>query len=178
MTSGPKMNLPVGSAAAPAGSRTPLPPPSTTARTSPGPSGERAASPAPAPATIRGSGQTLQSAFIGLFQGTPGRMRLLGILGVIAALLLGGAAANAILASEAAAERAANTTEQVVRMQSIQVDLLRADALATNAFLVGGLETADARAQYDAAMASVARNIAAGAADQPADAKALGTLAE
>ena len=69
-------------------------------------------------------------------------MRLLGILGVIAALLLGGASANAILASEAAAERAANTTEQVVRMQSIQVDLLRADALATNAFLVGGLETA------------------------------------
>jgi hypothetical protein len=105
-------------------------------------------------------------------------MRLLGILGVIAALLLGGAAANAILASEAAAERAATTTEQVVRMQSIQVDLLRADALATNAFLVGGLETADARAQYDAAMAAVARNIAAGAAAQPADAKALGTLAE
>jgi hypothetical protein len=105
-------------------------------------------------------------------------MRLLGIVGVIAALLLGGAAANAILASEAAAERAANTTEQVVRMQSIQVDLLRADALATNAFLVGGLETAEARAQYDAAMAAVARNIAAGAAAQPADAKALGTLAE
>ena len=131
-----------------------------------------------APATIRGSGQTLQSAFVGLFHGTPGRMRLLGLLGVIAALLLGGASANAILASEAAAERAANTTEQVVRMQSIQVDLLRADALATNAFLVGGLETPDTRSQYDSAMAAVARNIAAGAADQPADANALGTLAE
>lgn len=181
MTSGPKTNLPVGSAAAPAGSPAPLPLPSIT---SGGPWAARSAgapgspAPAPAPATIRGSGQTLQSAFIGLFQGTPGRMRLLAILGVIAALLLGGAAANAILASEAAAERAANTTEQVVRMQSIQVDLLRADALATNAFLVGGLETADARAQYDAAMAAVARNIAAGAAAQPADAKALGTLAE
>jgi len=176
MTSGPRTNLPV---APPTGSPTPLPPPSTTARTSPGPSGERSAGgPAPAPATIRGSGQTLQSALTGLFQGTPGRMRLLAILGVVAALLLGAAAANAILASEAAAERAANTTEQVVRMQSIQVDLLRADALATNAFLVGGLETADARAQYDAAMAAVARNIPAGAAAQPADAKALGTLAE
>ena len=170
MTSGPKTNLPV---APPTGSRTP-----------------RAALRRSCHRTRRlrarvgrtrhdpRSGQTLQSAFIGLFQGTPGRMRLLGILGVIAALLLGGGAANAILASEAAAERAANTTEQVVRMQSIQVDLLRADALATNAFLVGGLETADARAQYDAAMAAVARNIAAGSAAQPADAKALGTLAE
>ena len=172
MTSGPRTNLPV---APPTGSRTPLPPPPSAA-----PATARGASApaAPAPATIRGSGQTLQSALTGLFQGTPGRMRLLAILGVVAALLLGAAAANAILASEAAAERAANTTEQVVRMQSIQVDLLRADALATNAFLVGGLETADARAQYDAAMAAVARNIAAGAAAQPADAKALGTLAE
>ena len=172
MTSGPQTNLPV---APPTGSRTPLPPPSSAAPvTAPGASAPASA----APATIRGSGQTLQSALTGLFQGTPGRMRLLGIVGVLAALLLGGAAANAILASEAAAERAATTTEQVVRMQSIQVDLLRADALATNAFLVGGLETADARAQYDAAMAAVARNIAAGAAAQPADAKALGTLAE
>lgn len=172
MTSAPKTNIPV---AVPAGSRAPLPPPPSAARAS----GTSAPAASPAgPATIRGSGQTIQSAFTGLFQGTPGRMRLLGILSILAALLLGGAAANAILASEAAAARAANNTEQVVRMQSIHVDLLRSDALATNAFLVGGLETAEARAQYDAAMASVARNIAAGAADQPADAQALGLLAE
>ncbi len=170
MTSAPKTNIPV---AVPAGSRSPLPPAPSAARAS-----GTSAPAASGPATIRGSGQTIQSAFTGLFQGTPGRMRLLGILSVLAALLLGGAAANAILASEAAATRAANNTEQVVRMQSIHVDLLRADALATNAFLVGGLETAEARAQYDTAMASVARNIAAGAADQPADAKALGVLAE
>jgi len=130
------------------------------------------------PATIRGSGATLQTAVKGLLRGTPGRMRLMGVVGVLAALLLGGAATNAVLASEAAAERAANNTQQVVRMQSIHVDLLRADALATNAFLVGGLETAESRAQYDAAMASVIRTVAAGAAAQPADATALGALAE
>ncbi len=168
MTSAPKTNIPV---AVPAGSGAPLPPPMPGA----------AAVPLPAPtgpATIRGSGQGLRAALTGIFQGTPGRMRLLGLLAVVAALLLGGISANAILSSQAAAQRAANNTEQVVRMQSIHVDLLRADALATNAFLVGGLETAQTRAQYDAAMASVARNIAAGAADQPADAKALGALAE
>ncbi|GAA6527505.1 hypothetical protein [Intrasporangium sp. DVR] len=170
MTSAPKTNIPV---AAPAGSAAPLPPPPAAAQGRPAPP-----APTATPGTIRGSGATIQSAVRGLLRGTPGRMRLVGILGVIAALLLGGAATNAILASEAAAERAANNTQQVVRMQSIHVDLLRADALATNAFLVGGLETADARAQYDAAMAAVVRNIAAGAAAQPADAKALGVLAE
>src|SRR5690606_11155008 len=114
MTSARKTNIPV---AVPAGSRSPLPPPPSAARAS---GSSAPAPPSPAgPATIRGSGQTIQSAFTGLFQGTPGRMRLLGILSVLAALLLGGAAANAILASEAAAARAANNTEQVVRMQSI-----------------------------------------------------------
>jgi len=130
------------------------------------------------PTTIIGSGDTMRSALSGIFQGTPGRMRLLGLLGVLAALVLGGGSANAILASQAAAERAANNTQQVLRMQSIHVDLLRADALATNAFLVGGLETSKTRSTYDEAMSSVVRNIAAGSADQPADAKALGVLAE
>ncbi len=40
--------------------------------------------------------------------------------------------------------RAADNTEQLVRVQKIQSSLLRADALATNAFLVGGLEPAAA----------------------------------
>lgn len=159
MTIVPKVNVPV---AKPAGAPATLPSP---------PPGRQ-------PTTIIGSGDTMRSALSGIFQGTPGRMRLLGLLGVLAALLLGGISANAILASEAAAERAANNTEQVLRMQSIHVDLLRADALATNAFLVGGLETPKTRNTYDEAMASVVRNIAAGSADQPADAKALGVLAE
>ncbi len=37
-------------------------------------------------------------------------------------------------------------TAQLVRVQTIKVNLLRADALATNAFLVGGLEPAEQRA--------------------------------
>ncbi|GGM94975.1 hypothetical protein GCM10009721_21580 [Terrabacter tumescens] len=113
-----------------------------------------------------------------LLHGTPGRMRLFGLLGVIAAVLLGAVSANALLASQAAVERAANNTAQVVRAQSIHVDLLRADAVATNAFLVGGLESAESRARYEAAMSRVASGIATAAAAQPADGKALGVLAE
>lgn len=113
-----------------------------------------------------------------LLHGTPGRMRLFGLLGVIAAVLLGAVSANALLASQAAVERAANNTAQVVRAQSIHVDLLRADAVATNAFLVGGLESADSRARYEGAMARVASGIARAAAAQPADGNALGVLSE
>ena len=85
----------------------------------------------------------------------------------------------ALLAGSFQAGRAgAANTAQLTRINAIESNLFRADAIATNAFLVGGLETPEARAQYDAAMAAVARNIAAGAAAQPADANALGTLAE
>jgi hypothetical protein len=113
-----------------------------------------------------------------LLQGTPGRMRLLALLSVLAALAIGAVSANALLASRAAAERAANNTAQVVRVQSLHVDLLRADALATNAFLSGGLESADQRARYDAAISAAATGIAAAAAAQPADGRALGALAD
>jgi hypothetical protein len=130
------------------------------------------------PRTIAGSIPGARGVAERLLHGTPGRMRLFGLLGVIAAVLLGGVSANALLASQSAVERAANNSAQVVRVQSIHVDLLRADAVATNAFLVGGLESADSRARYEGAMARVASGIAAAAAAQPADGKALGVLAE
>ena len=40
---------------------------------------------------------------------------------------------------------AARDTEQLIRAQALETDLLRADAIATNAFLVGGLESAEQR---------------------------------
>ncbi|GAA4803211.1 hypothetical protein ACFQ0K_12270 [Nocardioides caeni] len=72
--------------------------------------------------------------------------------------------------------RAADDTEQLLRVQEIQSTLLRADALATNAFLVGGLEDTDDRAEYDAAIDSVLRQIAAAADAQPADQDVLADL--
>lgn len=128
--------------------------------------------------TIAGSIPGMRSVADRLLHGTPGRMRLFGLLGVLAAVLLGAVSANALMASQAAVERAANNTAQVVRAQSIHVDLLRADAVATNAFLVGGLESPESRTKYEDAMGRVASGIAQAAAAQPADAKALGVLSE
>ncbi len=72
--------------------------------------------------------------------------------------------------------RAADNTEQVVRVQEIQSSLLRADALATNAFLIGGLEPAEQRAEYDAALDAALRGITDAAEAQPADREALAAL--
>ena len=158
--SAPTTNLPV---AVPAGA----------ASGAPGTSGGQAGQ----PRTIAGSLPSARSIASRLLHGTPGRMRLFGLLGVLAAVLLGAISANALLASQSAVERAANNTQQVVRVQSIHVDLLRADAVATNAFLVGGLESADSRLKYEQALSRVATNLAKAAAAQPADGNALGALA-
>ena len=139
----------------------------------PGPPGQAAG-----PRTIAGSIPGARSIISRLLQGTPGRMRLFGILGVLAAIVLGAVSANALLSSQAAVERAANNTAQVVRGQSIHVDLLRADAVATNAFLIGGLETPESRARYQDAMSRVAAGVAEAAAAQPADGTALGALSQ
>ena len=141
------------------------------------PSGPPAA-PAGQPRTIAGSIPAARTIASRLLHGTPGRMRLYGLLGVIAAVLLGAVSANALLASQAAVERAANNTEQVVRVQSIHVDLLRADSVATYAFLVGGLESADSRKKYEDAMGRVATGLSQAAAAQPADGRALGELSK
>lgn len=162
--------------------RMPNPPVAVPARPSsggaPGGSGQPGQGPGSPVRTISGSIPGARSIADRLLHGTPGRMRLFGLLGVLAAVLLGAVSANALLASHAAVERAANNTAQVARAQSIHVDLLRADAIATNAFLVGGLESPESRAAYQAAMERVASGIAQAAAAQPADATALGALAE
>lgn len=107
---------------------------------------------------------------------TPQRLQLLSsgvvVLGVLLALV--GVLTFALLA--VGLDRARADTEQLVRVQSIQTDLLRADATATNAFLVGGLEPAAQRAAYDQAMSSSSARIAEAAQAQPADAAALAVL--
>ena len=70
---------------------------------------------------------------------------------------------------------AANTA-QLTRIHAMESSLFQADAIATNAFLVGGLEPADQRMNYDAALDEVSRLIVASAEAQPADSAALAEL--
>jgi hypothetical protein len=103
-------------------------------------------------------------------------MRLLAVVGALVAAVFGLIGATSLWSSAGALDRAAHNTAQVVRVQNIYADLVRADASATNAFLIGGLEPQDKRADYDASMDRVAKGIAAAADAQPADSDALGVL--
>lgn len=107
---------------------------------------------------------------------TPRRLRQLMLVVVAGGLLFGLLGAIFLgLQSQALARADANTL-QLIRVQTIQTNLLAADATATNAFLVGGLEPADQRARYDQAIDVVSRLIAEAAQAQPADAEALAAL--
>ena len=107
---------------------------------------------------------------------TPARLRRLRNVVVASGLALAVLATAAMALLTLTLRQSANDVEQLVRVQTIETDLLVADANATNTFLVGGLESPQRRAAYDAALAEVAGLVSQAAQAQPADADALAAL--
>jgi hypothetical protein len=152
----------------PAASGAALASPPTTGSPAPvSPGGARLTTPAADPPRRPGSTSS---------RSTPQRLQLLSsaviALGVVVALV--GVVTFGVLASLLG--RAQADTAQLVRVQSIETNLLSADASATNAFLVGGLEPAAQRATYDRALSDTSALVAQAARAQPADAAALAVL--
>jgi hypothetical protein len=83
---------------------------------------------------------------------------------------------SALGSADTALSRAGANAAQLVRIQAIHTNLISADADATNAFLVGGLEPANQRASYLASVQKASSLIAEAAQAQPADGPALGAL--
>jgi hypothetical protein len=113
---------------------------------------------------------------VGEIEGTPGRMRLWGLAAVLAVVVFGLGAAQSFRLAHDAIARAGDNTAQLVRVQQIHTSLVRADANATNAFLVGGLEPAEQHADYVADIGRATQLIAEASSAQPADARALAEL--
>jgi hypothetical protein len=107
---------------------------------------------------------------------TPQRLRLLSLGVVVTGLVIGLVGALTFSYLAFSLSRAKADTAQLIRVQNIQSNLLSADATATNAFLVGGLEPPAQRAAYDQAMSSTSSLIAEAARAQPADGSALAAL--
>ena len=107
---------------------------------------------------------------------TPARLRRLRNVVVASGLVLAVLGTTAMALLTLTLRQAANDVEQLVRVQTIETDLLVADANATNTFLVGGLESPQRRAAYDDALAEVAGLVSQAAQAQPADADALAAL--
>lgn len=110
------------------------------------------------------------------FEGTPGRMRAFLVLAAAISVVFGLCAAQGFNQSDGALQRAEANAAQLVRIQAIHTNLVSANADATNAFLVGGLEPAQQRQHFVDSMASAARLVAEAASAQPADRDALGQL--
>jgi hypothetical protein len=126
--------------------------------------------------TVAGRVDDVRASLRRSLSGTPGRLRVLALLTVAVSLIFAIGAYSAFGSADAALRRAGENAAQLVRIQAIHTNLVRADAGATNAFLVGGLEPASQRASYTAAMEQTSRLIAEAAKAQPADGPALGAL--
>ncbi|AEI12042.1 hypothetical protein [Cellulomonas gilvus] len=107
---------------------------------------------------------------------TPRRLRLAAAVAALSCLAVGVAALVGSLAQAAALQDAVADTDQQIRALEVRNDLVAADALATNAFLVGGLEPTEQRARYDAGLASAAAGVTAVSGADASDAAALGDV--
>lgn len=107
---------------------------------------------------------------------TPRRLRQLMVALVVGGLLFGLLGAVGLGLQAYALGKADENTAQLIRVQEIQTNLLTADATATNAFLVGGLEPPAQRETYDDAISNVNRLIVDASDAQPADAQVLQAL--
>ena len=107
---------------------------------------------------------------------TPRLLRRLTTALILVGLLFGLAGALSFSGLAYALSRAEANADQLIRVQQIQTNLLSADATATNAFLVGGLEAPAQRASYDRAISASTALIAEAAEAQPADAVPLSAL--
>ena len=126
--------------------------------------------------TVAGRAGDVTASLRRSMSGTPGRLRVLALLAVTVSLIFAVAAFSTFGATDDALRRGGDNTTQLVRIQAIHTNLVRADADATNAFLVGGLEPAVQHAEYTLSMAHASQLIAEAATAQPADGPALGVL--
>ncbi len=135
--------------------------------------GSRLPAPAPGSATT-----TSASTTTGTGASTPALLARMRLGLVIACVLVGSLVAGLLALEVVRASRADDDTAQLIRIQEIKANLLRADALATNAFLIGGLEPAAQRQAYDAALDAAVQDITEAAAAQRADTEVLTALSQ
>jgi hypothetical protein len=108
-----------------------------------------------------------------LLSGTPGRLRIAAALSAAVCVVFGLAAFAAVRSRSSAIADARSHAAELVRIQDIRSNATQADAAATNAFLVGGLEPTDERTSYDDAIAAAASDLAAASAGSTSDSAVL-----
>jgi hypothetical protein len=129
--------------------------------------------------TRAGRGRELAARLREAASGTPGTLRLLGGGAVIVLVVFGVLGAMSVDRRDDALGDARAEAAQLVRFQTIRTNLVQADALATNAFLVGGLEPSDQRARYEQSIAAATSALTEAAANSHrGDADALRSVGQ
>lgn len=131
-------------------------------------SGPGASAPTPAPTVAVAPAKARRS--------TPQRLRLLSTGVILISLIFGVVGAMIFSYLAYSLDRANADATQLIRVQTIQTNLLAADATATNGFLVGGLAPAAQRESYQRAIDEASVLITEAARAQPADGAALSAL--
>lgn len=113
-----------------------------------------------------------------VFEGTPGRLRLMGVAAVLSCLALSLLGFSAFSARAGALADARSDAAQLIRVQQIATKLVEADSLFTNGNLAYGLESTSNLAAYDSAIREASNLVAEAAQAKPADAAALAEVNE
>ena len=143
---------------------------------------QRQAPPAPtpqptvAPADLQPAQPVRHSLLARAFEGTPGKLRAAAIVGVVVSLLFALLGANAFRSRGEALDAARTGADQVVRVQKIASDMAQADAVVTNAFLLGGKAGTGGLQQFDQYVAAASKGIAEASRAEPGDADALAAV--
>lgn len=107
---------------------------------------------------------------------TPRGLRVWGALAAVVTALTGLFGVLAVSSQSLAVEDARDAAAQLVGLQDARNQLVAADAAATTAFLVGGLEPVELRTRYDAAVDAGAQALTSLAATGPDGADGLAAV--
>jgi hypothetical protein len=113
-----------------------------------------------------------------LFEGSPGQLRLTGILAVLVCLVFGLLGAAASQARGNALADANADAAQLIRVQAVASEVVLADSLLTSAFPSPAQETARQVGQFNQALSNAARLTAQAAAANPADGASLAEVSD
>ncbi len=94
---------------------------------------------------------------------SPTRLRAASLVTALVAVVLSVIGFGAVQRRADAIDDAAAAAGQLIRVQEVRVDLVEADALASTAYLVGGLESRDDRVAYDERIAAASAGLVAAA---------------
>ncbi|OYO07558.1 hypothetical protein CGZ98_19155 [Enemella evansiae] len=104
---------------------------------------------------------------------TPKLLRLLLACVILFTTLFGVAAGTVLLGAQNRMAEAVRNTDQLLRVQTIRAEMLRADATLSNSFLLGGQEQASQQQAYQQALENAEQLVVEAAEAQPADRTAL-----